>query len=86
MTCSDGTIRVWNTNAGQELLSYEIGGFVEAAYSPDGKRILIGSNTGIIQIFPTWHSAEDLIAYAREYCLFRELTLEERQLFGLPKR
>ena len=86
MTCSDGNVRVWNTNAGEELLNYEIGGWVESAYSPDGRRILIGSNTGTVQVFPTWHSVEELIEYAMERCVFRDLTAEVRQLFGLPER
>ena len=43
-------------------------------------------NTGLVQIFPTWHSPEELIEYAKECCLLRELTPEERDLFGLPPR
>jgi hypothetical protein len=42
-------------------------------------------NKGRLQVFPAWHSVEELIAYAREHCVFRELTTEERQLFGLPE-
>jgi hypothetical protein len=33
-----------------------------------------------------WQSTEDLIAYARECCVMRELTPEERQQFGLPEQ
>jgi hypothetical protein len=30
-----------------------------------------------------WQSTEELIQYAKECCVFRELTPEERQQFGL---
>ena len=85
----DGVARVWDLATGTQLLAYEVGGYTTPAYSPDGRWVLIGSiegNRGKLQVFPTWHSAEELIEYARENCVFRELTLEERQLFGLPER
>ena len=31
-------------------------------------------------------AAQELIDYAYECCVFRELTAEERELFGLPER
>jgi hypothetical protein len=34
----------------------------------------------------SWHSNQDQIDYAYECCVFRELTAEERELFGLPER
>jgi hypothetical protein len=39
-----------------------------------------------VDIHPVWQSTDDLIAYARECCVWRELTSEERQQFGLPPR
>jgi hypothetical protein len=36
------------------------------------------------RVFRVWLSVEELIAYAKECCVFRELTPEERQQFGLP--
>ena len=59
------------------------------AYSPDGRWVLIGNtegNEGNLQVFPTWHSAQEWIDYAYDCCVFRELTAEERELFGLPQR
>ncbi|MCJ7535213.1 MAG: WD40 repeat domain-containing protein, partial [Anaerolineales bacterium] len=85
----DGVARVWDLATGTQLLGYEVGGYTTPAYSPDGRWVLIGSiegNRGKLQVFPTWHSAEELIKYAREHCVFRELTAEERELFGLPER
>jgi len=85
----DGIARVWDLASGTQLLGYEVGGYCAPAYSPDGRRVAIGTtegNEGKLLVYPTWHSAEELIAYARERCVFRDLTAEERQLFGLPER
>jgi hypothetical protein len=38
------------------------------------------------EIRPVWQSTEDLIAYVKGCCVFHELTLEERELFGLGLR
>ena len=80
----DGGAKVWDLNSGVELLSYDVPGWVDSSYSPDGTKVLIGSNQGTLEIYPTWNSVPELIDYARECCLVRELTPEERQLFGLP--
>ena len=85
----DNIARVWDLATGTQLLGYKVGGASFPSYSPDGSRVALGITSGTeggLQIFPTWHSAEELIAYAREHCVFRELTAEERGLFGLPER
>jgi WD40 repeat protein len=82
----DGIYRSFDAATGTELLVYEIGGFPSGALSPDGTQMLIGTNDGATSIYPTWKTPEELIAYARECCILRELTPEERQLFGLPPR
>ena len=33
-----------------------------------------------------WQSTEELIDYAYECCVWRELTAEEREQFGLPEK
>jgi hypothetical protein len=54
-------------------------------WSPDGKSLLAVSNmNNQPYIFPAWQTTEDLIAYAKECCVWRELTPEERDQFGLP--
>lgn len=85
----DGAAKVYNIETGTEMISYDVGGVVYPAYSPDGRRVLLGNiegDWGSVQIFPTWHSTDELIAYARECCLVRELTPDEREQFGLPPR
>jgi hypothetical protein len=37
-------------------------------------------------MFPAWQSTEDLIDFAKECCIVRELTEEERERFGLPSQ
>jgi WD40 repeat protein/DNA-binding SARP family transcriptional activator len=83
----DGGARVWDAETGVELLRYYVlPGYNDAVYSPDGRRVLIASHLGTLKIFPTWHSTQELIDYARECCVIRELTAEEREQFGLPTR
>jgi WD40 repeat protein len=82
---------VWDIAAGAERITYEYeaGGLVMPAYSPDGSRVLIGNGVGewgMVQVFPVWDSLEELIAYARDCCVVRELTPDEREVFGLPPR
>jgi WD40 repeat protein len=81
-----GNAMVWDTGTGEELIRYDVGGWIDAAYSPDGARVLVGSTDGSLQVFPTWHSTQDLIDYAYDCCVFRQLSAEERELFGLPER
>ena len=37
-----------------------------------------------IQVWRVWQTTEELIAYAKECCVFRQLTPAEREQFGLP--
>jgi hypothetical protein len=81
---SDGTTRVFEVATGTELLVYEVGGWAEAVLSPDGNQIFIYSGEGTGYLYPVWDTDEELIAFAKECCLIHELTLEEREIFGLP--
>jgi WD40 repeat protein len=82
----DGTYRVFEADTGVELLVYDLGGWPAGALSPDGARMVIATNDGKTGLYPTWLTTEQLIAYAKECCLVRELTPEEREVFGLPQR
>jgi WD40 repeat protein len=85
LASGDNTIRVWNADTGEEIRRYDAGGAGNASWSPD--ETLIAVHIGReIKVFPAWSSKEDLIAYAHECCLIRELTDTERELFGLPKK
>ena len=47
-------------------------------WSPDGTRVLVSGVFRAPEIRPVWQSTEELVAYAKECCVFRELTAEER--------
>jgi WD40 repeat protein len=85
-TGGDGTYRVFEAATGIELLVYDFGGWPVVALSPDGARMLIGTNDGKNNLYPIWLTTEELIAFAKDCCLVRELTPEEREVFGLPER
>ncbi|MCL7454095.1 MAG: hypothetical protein M8467_13710 [Anaerolineae bacterium] len=85
---NDGTARIWDAGTGAELLSYSFGPqLTEGAWSPDMKQIALSAADGKVRIVDVhWNTTDELIAYARECCLMRQLTADERELFGLPSR
>ncbi len=45
---NDGTVRIWNASTGQMLRSFRVpraGELADAAYSPDGSRVLVAAET-----------------------------------------
>ena len=86
----DNVASVWDIATGAEILTYDVGGVVVPAYSPDGTRVMLanleGGGWGGVYIFPVWDSLEELVAYAKDCCVVRELTPDEREIFGLPPR
>jgi WD40 repeat protein len=83
----DGTAMMWDAQSGAELLRYSFSGQVNDSWSPDKEQIAFGLPDGTIRIVEVnWHTREELIAHARECCLIRQLTADERELFGLPAR
>ena len=49
----DGTVKVWDTATGQELLTLrsDTGGFHSVAFTPDGGRIAAAGHDGTIRIW-----------------------------------
>jgi len=85
----DNLATVWDIATGTEILNYEVGGYVWPTYSPDGSQVAVGNSEGKwgrLQVFPVWDSLEELVDYAKECCVVRELTPGEREVFGLPPR
>ena len=83
---TDNTIRIWDAETGEELLTLSpppalYGLF--AALSPDGRYLATGGLGTPTAIWRVWTSKEDLIDYAKECCVVRELTNEEMAQFGL---
>jgi WD40 repeat protein len=81
-----GAVKVLDVNTGNDLINYEIEAGAGASWSPDGKQIAISDWDGNLSIHPAWQSLEELIEYAHECCVFRQLTPEERDQFGLPAK
>jgi WD40 repeat protein len=79
-------VKVWDAETGDELLSFSspLSYVWNVDWSPDGSQLAIGGGGPNSLILPVWQSAQDLVAYARECCVVRELTPEEREQFGLP--
>jgi WD40 repeat protein/DNA-binding SARP family transcriptional activator len=82
----NGSGYVWDFATAQVVQSFKNSGLVSVDWSPDGKFIAGGTNakyTNLI-IRRAWQSTQELIDYAKECCVMRELTEEERAQFGLP--
>jgi WD40 repeat protein len=82
---NDGTVRVWDVETGNELLTLDIPTLYGSAvwWSPDGQHLAIGGLGTQTSIWRVWQSTEELVEYAQECCVFRELTPEERERYGL---
>jgi hypothetical protein len=64
------------------VMRFQVPGFTTSVdWSPDGKYLIAPADQVVIA--RVWQSTEELIQYAKECCVFRELTPEERQQFGL---
>jgi WD40 repeat protein/DNA-binding SARP family transcriptional activator len=82
-----GSIFVIDAKTGAELLKFDTGEILMSAdWSPDGTRLIVGDTSGRARVYPAWQSLEELIAYAKECCVIRELTATERELFGLSPK
>jgi WD40 repeat protein len=82
---SEGVVKVWDSYTGEELLTITapILYFGNALWSPDGKHLVIVGNDTLVSVWRVWQSKEELLEYARECCVFRQLTETERAQFGL---
>ena len=82
---NDGSVRVWDSFTGNEYLTLKIP-VLYASYtwwSPDGKNLAIAGSETLVSVWRVWQTKEELIEYAKECCVFRELTDAERTQFGL---
>ncbi len=85
---NDGTVRIWDTSTGDQLLTLSVPltyGLC-AWWSPDGQHLAIAGLDTLVSVWRVWQSSEELVDYAKECCLFRELTAAERERFALPPR
>jgi len=74
---------VWDFATAQVVQSFSLDPLIHSVdWSPDGK--FIAGNGYYPTIRRAWQTTQELIGYAKECCVMRELTAEERQQFGLP--
>jgi WD40 repeat protein len=85
---SDSTTRIWDAETGDELLTLSTPAVYSpfARWSPDGKYVAVGTQIALAEIWRVWQTTEELVEYAKECCVFRELTSAEREQFGLSSR
>ncbi len=85
---SEQVVKIWDSETGEELFSFSVAGApLTIGWSPDGTQVIVtgdGLNEPIIK--RVWRSIDELVEYAYDCCVSRELTLEERVEFGLPER
>jgi WD40 repeat protein len=83
-----GQFLIWDILSGDEVYrdqTFNTGYTVD--WSPDGKYLLLsGEFSNTPEIRRVWQSKEELIAFAKECCAWRELTPAERAQFGLEER
>ena len=82
-----GVVKVWDADTGMEVMSFKVPGAVIAVnWSPDGTQLSAAGffNPPVIQ--RVWQSTKELVDYAKECCVFRNLTAAEREQFGLASR
>ena len=78
---------VWDFATGQVVQTFDSTVIYSVDWSPDGKLIVAGGCTSgdcFMTIIRAWQSTQELIDYAKECCVMRDLTEEERTQFGLP--
>jgi WD40 repeat protein/serine/threonine protein kinase/DNA-binding XRE family transcriptional regulator len=82
-----GNVKVWEVNTGQEVMNFKAPGFVRGLdWSDDGQYLLVSGMFNTPFIKRVWQSTDELIQYAKECCVLRELTAAERQQFGLATK
>ena len=80
-----GFFKVFDALTGTELLSTQMDLGGTGRLSRDGKLFAFAETfNGPLRVFSLWQSMDELIEFARECCVFRELTQQEREQFGLP--
>ena len=80
----DGILRVWDVETGEEVYRFAFPGLVVGVdWSPDGKYLIVPGIFPVPGMRRVWQSTAELVDYARQCCVLRELTPKEREQFGL---
>lgn len=81
----DGTTRIYDAATGAELLTLPTPTpwFLDAFWSPTDEYLATIGDEQPARLWRVWQTTQDLIDYARECCVIRELTTKERAQFAL---
>ena len=83
----NNSTKIWDIATGNEIANFQFADSLGGWLSADGSRFIINIwPNGPVKVFRIWQSQAELIQIARDCCLIRELTPEEREQFGLPPR
>jgi WD40 repeat protein len=82
---TEGTVKLWDSSTGNELLNLHIPilYYGNIRWSPDGQHLAVFGLETLISVWRVWQTTEELVEYAKECCVIRELTEAERVQFGL---
>jgi WD40 repeat protein len=87
----DGTSNLWLISGETRVTGINLLTFArhtsivyDAAWSPDGTRVITASGDSTAKLWRIWPTLSELVVFADQCCVIRELSLEERQQFGLP--
>lgn len=81
---ANGVIKIWDAATGIEVMNIQAPNTVFSLdWSPDGMYLISAGASARPLITRVWQSTDELIQYAKECCVLRELTAAERQQFGL---
>ena len=74
---NDRRVKIWDALSGEEVYNYQISDFpVSAQWSSSGEYVVVGLyNTPTPLILRAWQSKDDLIAYAKQCCVWRQLEI-----------
>ena len=82
-----GFARVWEAATGDETQSFKMTNTLNSVdWSPNGDYVILATLDPEPKFFRVWQSTEALIAYAEQCCVWRELSIAERQQFLLPSQ
>jgi hypothetical protein len=86
----NNVVHIWRVATGEIVSTWDMQGLVQGGlndtdWAPDGRYISIHGLGSLPFIRRAWQSTEELIDYAYECCVWRELTSGEREQFGLPE-